>query len=168
MDEAQSFLDYVSSTDLSFHILFSITCTSLTGSIMMNRKQLWCKDQYQGCQSNMKRTSMWMYLRGLDNLCSQSVAYNQGQLTLMFWYHFVWLQIKGSYHLSIVWPQSTSDHLSTCGPISRPPQSVFGLKVNFFWNDQKNCWFDHNVWKYRLMNTATAIFTTTVRQMTEM
>jgi len=41
IDDAQSILGYVLSTKLSLHsILFSITCTSVTKGIMMNRRQL--------------------------------------------------------------------------------------------------------------------------------
>jgi len=42
------------------------------------------------------------------------------------------------------------------------------LDRNVFEMTEKNCHFDQNVWKYRLMNTCTASFDTTVRQMTEM
>jgi len=39
IDEAQSFLGYVLSTELSSHsILFSITCTNVTGRIMKRRQ----------------------------------------------------------------------------------------------------------------------------------
>jgi len=40
---------FIKKTLFSHSILFSITCTSLTGGIMMNRRQLWwCKHHYQG------------------------------------------------------------------------------------------------------------------------
>jgi len=43
LDDVQSFLGYLLLTKLSFQILFllfSITCTSVTRGIMMNRRQL--------------------------------------------------------------------------------------------------------------------------------
>jgi len=46
LDDTQSFLGYVLLTKRSFRIIFphfSIMCTSVTGGIMMNRRQLqWC------------------------------------------------------------------------------------------------------------------------------
>jgi len=45
----------------------------------------------------------------------------------------------------------------------------FGNRSNCFWNNWKKFSnFNQNVQKYRLMNTVTASFTTTVRQMTDM
>jgi len=42
-------LRFVDRTLISHSILFSITCTTVTGGIMMNRRQLqWCKHHYQG------------------------------------------------------------------------------------------------------------------------
>jgi len=40
VDNAQSFPDYNLSSKLSFRILLSITCTSVTGGNMINRRQL--------------------------------------------------------------------------------------------------------------------------------
>jgi len=40
-------------------ILFSITCPSITGGIMINRRQLWCGNHhYHGCQLHAKHASM--------------------------------------------------------------------------------------------------------------
>jgi len=45
----------------------------------------------------------------------------------------------------------------------------FGHRPICFWNDRKKLsHFGQNVWKYRLINTVTASFNTTLRQMTEM
>jgi len=71
LDDAQSLFGYVLQTKLSFCILFlfSITCTSITGGIMMNgRQSWWCNNHYQGWQ-NAKRASRQMYVRGLRSLC---------------------------------------------------------------------------------------------------
>jgi len=86
IDDTQSFLGYVWSTKLSFHILFSSasrahpsqegfwwTEGSCSGLSIITRGQ--------GCQWNAKRASTRKYLRGFGNLCS-SAAYNQGWLTL--------------------------------------------------------------------------------------
>ena len=54
---------------------------------------------------------------------------------------------------------------------ARPPRSwcFFSHRPKRFWNDQKILGhFDQNDWKYRLINTVTANFNTTVKQMTEM
>ena len=46
---------------------------------------------------------------------------------------------------------------------------LFGHRLKRFWIGRKKLsGFVQNIWKYRLMNTATAGFNTTVRQMTEM
>ena len=48
-------------------------------------------------------------------------------------------------------------------------RSFFGRRPKLFWNDRKKLsHFGQNFWKYRVMNTVTASFNTTVRQMTEM
>jgi len=84
IDHAQSFLaTFCRANSLLAHsIIFSITCTSVTRGIMMNRRQLYIIS-YQDCQLNTKRTSIQKYLRGLGNLCS-CAAHNQVRLTLIF------------------------------------------------------------------------------------
>ena len=72
----------------SFHftycILFSITCTSVTAGLWWTEGSCSGVSTLAGLRIKVKHTSTRKYLRRLGNLCSNA-AYNQGQLTLIFY-----------------------------------------------------------------------------------